>query len=370
MKRDYKLSLRLGLLAGLTSLTLLGTTAGSLAWYAYSRTVTVSYVGTSVATSELLNVGIVDNDKVLTNEDLDESALVRQTFIENNEEISICWATTKNGFSLTALQTFLERTNRAVNKLHPVTTLDRTLDDTREFKLYHSPEYSETAFESAADYDGYAVIPFAFRIIDENLEYVPNKEVWLTESVVECDDNIENAVRVYVEGTTRNFLMKPADQSNNGGATKVGGVLDLNGDGFYDYDRPSKREYCYGLFNSSPSYSSSLYPEGLDTIDDVNGVNDPTYEPSTFLAKHHSGIHTATFNAKEAAYYSFGQVKPTVTPTGVTDTTSGIPIAATSNGSKIGYATFTIFIEGWDHSVVDKGAGHSFNLGLKFEISR
>ena len=48
MTKEKKLSLRLGLLAGVTGLALLASTAGSLAWYAFSRTVSLSYVGTSI----------------------------------------------------------------------------------------------------------------------------------------------------------------------------------------------------------------------------------------------------------------------------------------------------------------------------------
>ena len=65
MIKEKKLSLRLGILAGLISLATLGSTAGTLAWYAYSRTVSFSYVGTTVASSSLLNVGLVDNGKII-----------------------------------------------------------------------------------------------------------------------------------------------------------------------------------------------------------------------------------------------------------------------------------------------------------------
>ena len=51
----------------------------------------------------------------------------------------------------------------------------------------------------------------------------------------------------------------------------------------------------------------------------------------------------------------------------------GIPIANTGTNADnygIGYSTMTIFIEGWDHTVIDKAVGYSFNLGLRFEINR
>ena len=60
MRKDKKVSLGLVGLAVLTATALLATTAGSLAWYAYSRNVYFSFVGTSVAKSALLNIGLVD----------------------------------------------------------------------------------------------------------------------------------------------------------------------------------------------------------------------------------------------------------------------------------------------------------------------
>ena len=77
MKKEKKLSLRLSLLAGIITLGLLGSTAGTLAWYAYSRNVAVSYVGTTVSSSALMNIGIVDNDEVFTSEKLTEFNLER-----------------------------------------------------------------------------------------------------------------------------------------------------------------------------------------------------------------------------------------------------------------------------------------------------
>ena len=106
----------------------------------------------------------------------------------------------------------------------------------------------------------------------------------------------------------------------------------------------------------------------------INGVTD-TSEKSTFYAKHAPGVsyleNLTSVAPKVAEYYCFGKVKPDVKENGEYYAGShGLPICSTSSGSKIGYSTFTIYIEGWDHSVVDKAAGYQFNLGLKFEIDR
>ena len=373
MNKEKKLSLRLGILAGLISLATLGSTAGTLAWYAYSRTVLLSFVGTTVASSSLLNIGLVDNDNYFTSEDLNTYSLHAEEVTEGSETNRIVWATSRSGFSLLALRHYLEQSPHAVDKLFPVTTKARNYNDTSDLALYRSPEVAETDFTHAADLNGYTVLPFAFRIIDDSSSYVGGKNVWLTEAVVEADHDAESSIRVFVDGANR-FLMQPSDSSNSVGSTKVGGTLDLVGDGLYDRD-PNDKEYCYGQFENTPTYASTGY-DGPNTLDNVNGVDDET-TGTTFLAKHNPGVYVPDLDAavpKVQTHAGVGKVKPSTQPDGsfYVDTVNGngIPVATTSNTSKIGYATLTIFAEGWDHSIINQNAGYSFNLGLKFEIDR
>ena len=75
-----------------------------------------------------------------------------------------------------------------------------------------------------------------------------------------------------------------------------------------------------------------------------------------------------------AEYETFGTIKPKTNGSGdyYEDTEHGIgkKICTTNSAGGVGYATFSIYIEGWDHAVVDKASGYSFNLGLKFEVNR
>ena len=373
MNKEKKLSLRLGLLAGVLSLGVLGSTAGTLAWYAYSRTVTLSFVGTSVASSALLNVGIVDNDNYFDADDLVTFNLERTSATDGDETNSIVWSKSRTGFSLLALRHYLEKSPYAIDKLHPVTTKARAYDATSDLQLFRSPEVSETAFVDTAAQESYTVLPLAFRVINENSEYVGGKNVWLTNAACDAANGIQSSLRVFVDGASR-FLMQPYDERNAVGETKVGGCLDLVGNGYYDTDTTGK-EYCYGEFNTTPDHSTTAY-SGADTLDNVNGVSD-TSVATTFLAKHMQGSYVAdiaTAQPKVQTHAGVGKVKPSVNSNGqlYVDTVNGngLPVATTSNGSKVAYATFTIFVEGWDHSVVDQKANYEFNLDLKFEIDR
>ena len=49
---------------------------------------------------------------------------------------------------------------------------------------------------------------------------------------------------------------------------------------------------------------------------------------------------------------------------------NGYSVCTTTEESKVGFTTVTVFVEGWDHSMIDQKAGFRFNLGLTFEIDR
>lgn len=373
MKANKKLTISLVALASLVSISIVGAVAGSLAWYAYSQNVIVSYVGTSVSSSSLLNVGLIDNTGIFDDNDLVDYNLERKNVVETDGNKSIVFSKSRHGFSLPAMQKYLLATHSAVDKLLPVTTNKRTLN-AEGLSLYQAPEYASTAFNTVAETTDYVKFEFAFRVMGDNLEYLANKNVWLTETAASAEQGLGDALRVYVDGKNE-FLMKPADQAVQTGTTKVGGVLDLDEDGYYDYDSSTNKEYCYGKFNGSTSYVAPLQPgdSGYDELADVNGTNQS--EASTFYAKHKPGIQTASFTPEVAEYYSSGKVKPSVnTSTGDyyedTEHDNGKAIAITSAATGIGYADFTIFIEGWDHSVIDRASGYSFNLDLKFEVDR
>ena len=371
MKKERKATL--GILGGalLTVFSLLGATAGSLAWYAYSRSVLFSYIGTSVQSSLLLNMGIVDNGNCITDATITRENLVRETHGTD----SIVFTQSKNGLELKVIQEYLRNSGHAVNMLFPVTTKNRAIDATTGITLYKSPEYGDTNISTLAGTNEYVELPFVFKIADESNHSLPNKEIWLTETVTQTTgENIDQAIRIFIENSQRKFLLKPADDTAQTGETKVGGLLDLDGDGTYDYDKlHGGDEYFYGENNGSISNSNDYYGTDFDhaPFDNVNGVTDLV--ASTFYAKHNEGakpVIASSINPKVAEYETFGTVNPCVAENGdFYAGETGIPVCVTGDDG-LGYAKLTIFIEGWDHAVVDKEAGYSFNLGLRFEANR
>ena len=385
MKTDKKITL--GIIGGsvLTVLALVGSTAGTLSWYAYSRNVSFSYMGTSVQKSILLNMGIVDNAGYIKADKIQQYDLVRET----HDGRSIVFTQSTKGLDINVIRAYLESSPNAVDMLFPVTSQNRSLASDDNLTIYKSPDYGDDVLMENTDPSAYVVLPFAFRIADENSESISDKEVWLTDAVVEAEkEHIEQAVRVFVhnESSQRKFLMKPAEKDEKTGFNKVGGLLDLDGDGYYDYNKLTGYEYYYGEFTGTKTWGELPDPDTyVEDYENANGVVPippaTSLEPSTFYAKHSAHtrhVDLSQLTPQEVEYYTLKSVKPATKENGeyyVKDDEEdgidiGIPIASTSSSSGIGYATFTIFIEGWDHTVVDKAAGYSFNLGLRFEINR
>ena len=261
MNKDKKITL--GLIGGalLTVSALVGSVAGSLAWYAYSRQVLFSYVGTSVQKSILLNVGLVDDEGYLSDTKVQQYDLVRETY----DGHSIVFTQATKGLDTGAIIDYLTASPYATNMLFPVTTRDRAIDATSNLTLYKSPDYGETTLSRTANESDYVKLPFAFKIDDENSATISNKSVWLTEAVVEATgENINQSVRVFVENSQRKFLMKPLDQSMTTGETKVGGLLDLDGDKTYDFDKLHYDEYYYGDYTGSLTHDTNKYGVPFD----------------------------------------------------------------------------------------------------------
>ena len=371
MKREHKITI--GLLAGglVTFLTVIGSTAGSLAWYVYSVSTRVSFVGTSVAKSALLNVGLVDDSHWLSDEKVTEFSLSRETY----DGHSIVFTHATDGLNSTVIQQYLfAGKTYASHQLFPLTTQSRVLADQSELVLYESPLSGNTSMTDLAKAEHYVRLPLAFYLTDTNGNPTPNIDVWLTSANIQAEgQHIDEAVRVFIENSQRKFLMKPADKSTTVGSNKVGGLLDLDDNGTYDYNIGDGKELYYGQYNGTLTHSATPYgePEATAPYDNVNGVTDLT--PSTFYAKHYENaycVDLTKLTPKTVEYYPFGLVKPSIKTDGTYyEGATGIKMTSTDSASNIGYATFTIFIEGWDHVVVNQATNYSFNLSLKFEVN-
>ncbi len=367
-------------LAGLTMMTFaafVATTAGSLAWYAYSTRARLSYRGVSVSKTFQLQIGIVDDDNYIDDDEMSQYKLSR----ENRDSHSIVWATAGSGFTSGAINSYLEDTNYATNLVSPITS--RSMESDGDLSLYRAPAFGVPSTSDLAVLDHYVLIPFVFRVVDSSNQFVKNQDLWVTDAFAHTSGemNVDKAVRVYFEGETNSFLLNPSSDETSSDAreTVMGGLLDLNGDGYYDYNPSTMEEIIYGEYEGELTYSEPITADSA--FENVNGVDHSQYIhtsssgvelATTFFAKHKAGVKKANYQNltyKVGKYETLSTVRPDVDASQYFS--NGKPVGKTSNDTNaLVYLNVTIFVEGWDHVVIDQSAGHRFTLGITYEINR
>ena len=375
-------------LGAITTLSMVGATAGTLAWYAYITKVDVSFRGTSVRKTEQLQVGLVDEMNPVTgkyhftDEKLIYYGLSEITTLSSTKRI--VWAPGGGGLTANVISEFVYNSEYRNNNVSPVSTRGRGLND--PVTIYSSLVDSSDIYEHDNPYGAakkeYISVPFAFKVLNNRNIPMPDAHVWINDATIatEAGKKADKGVRAYFENVAedKHILFNPSSTETEPGRTKIAGVLDLDGDGYYEYDKNNKREIVYGqydnaeLTNGHIKYSSTPYvPSNPEQVDDVNGVGDDT--PSTFVAKHASGVYVADYTDLDCnyAYYdTLATVRPQIDPiSGSFIEDSGKPVCLTGNDG-IGFTNMTVFLEGWDLAIDDRSIDTTFNFGLLFEINK
>ena len=354
-----------------------GSIGSTLAWYAYSTRAIASYSGTSVASTKNLQIGIA-SDVVINDM---PSTIADVTF--TNDPIHYYFATTGTGLTYDVISKYLTAKSYATNELEPTTSGSYTTG-VSNFSLKKAPNQSVHGNVTPAEKKNYLTIPFVFRIVDENDNYVSGQELWLSNAIARAntsrDGNIYKALRVFVDRDDTiypdgDFIFNPSD--TQAGRTRVGGVLNLSDHGYYDFD--SNGEILYGEFDPAAlnDVSDDGY-EGEDVLHDVNGTGYTGDKPTTFTAKHYphikyySSLNDSLFG--HAEYKSLADIAPARDEHDyISNADENHPTSVCKtdpNNHNIAKVNLTIWLEGWDFSVVDEEQKHKFDLGLTFEISR
>lgn len=331
----------------LTVATFTATISGTFAWFNYSTRAYVTYQGVSVGDFEKIEVGI-------RSKFMDEQVARLYKSVETMEDGSyIYWA--DRNLTPEMVNGVIKHDGSATNVLNPVTSGAYTGGN---FVLYDTPRYCKNNIspEFKAKKDQYCTIPFVFRV--ENLEpgqegtYVPAKSIYLSGAELKCDTEIDKSVRMFANNGSNQFLIHPGQKTD--GSTKVGGVLNINPDHFYDYFTDEETgeiyEFAYGEFENEVEYK------------DEKNSGSPEVDPkdiTSFLANHIEGSHSLkdSCKPKEVLYKGMSNFRKGFTP-----------ITATTGDKNYANLDLTIYSEGWDLSVIDKEKGSQFNLDLKFEI--
>lgn len=389
-----------GFLGLATFASLVGTVSGTLAWYSYTTRVTVSYSGTSIENTVQLQIGIASETKMPhVNGDADNeefwTTMTETTF--EGDSTFYYFAPMGVGLSSPLINAYLSANGYGTNLLKPVTSgyYDPT-DDNCSFSLKQSPNSIYHKQDIAAPKQDFIELPLVFRVSKSKTltdEFVSGQELWLTDAKAvassDADGEVFRAMRIFFNrkdyGYDTNFILNPNALNNVAGETTVGGLLDMTYDKYYDFDNDG--EVIYGEWDETilpdprAALSSSGYvvPDGQENaILDLNNTGHT--EADTYCARHYPGAkYYENLNSipfKTAKYESVASIRPArnsnngkmsnVDPSNPTS----VCITGTSAEHFIGRVDATIWIEGWDHSVVDEEIAHAFDLGLTFEINK
>lgn len=384
MKKFSTAKLTFALLGIMTVACAAGSIGSTLAWYAYSTRAIAAYSGTSVASTKNLQIGIA-SDVQLDNipSSIQEVVFQDQYDSENNKFTNYYYfATTGTGLTYDFIAKYLTAKGYATNEMEP-TTSGSYATGSSNLSLKKSPNQSIHGNVTPAEKKNYLKIPFVFRIMDENENYVANQELWLSNAIARAnssrDGNMYKAIRIFVDRDNAiypdgDFVFNPS--ATQSGQTRVGGLLHLTGQGYYDFDHSG--EVLYGEFDPAAlnDISNTGY-EGEDVLYDVNGSGNTT-RISTFTAKHYP--HTKYYSSLNdnlfghAEYKSLSDIAPARDEYDyISNADENHPTSVCKtdpNNHNLARVDLTVWLEGWDFSVIDEEQRHKFDLGLTFEISR
>ena len=378
-----------GFLGLCTIVSIGGAISGTLAWYAYAARAALLFSGTSVYDNGQLQIGVKSADQI--------NALKQDGMIEEQVNGSYYYfAPAGEGLNSERINMYLAARGYATNELIPVTSgeFNPTDNNHNAFALKQSPNTDNYNNSAVATMKHYSQITFAFRAFHTdnsgNREFVANQELWLTHAQtrasVSSTGNVSNAMRMYINrdvteyGANNGFIFNPS--SANSGETKVAGLLNFGRDQYYDFDDNGEIVYCeYEITDGQDSGIINSHYAGEDVLADVNGSGATT--PDTFTAKHspQAPAYYENLNKLTIKTAQFEGVN-TIKPSKAADGTLSNPIVGgvekktsvcKTGDNSVGYIgefDATIYLEGWDFSVIDEEQSHKFDFQLRFETNR
>ena len=400
MRKPNSTNLLLGFLGLCTVLSIGGAVSSTLAWYAYASRAALMYSGTSVFDNGQLQIGVKSDVQI--------NALVTAGMEEEQVNSSYYYfAPAGEGLSSEYLQIYLKARNYASVELHPVTSGQFDVNDANHnTHALLIPPNSEvpnpSPLNNRASTSNYSQISFAFRVFSTDSEghtvYAANRELWLTYVQTRASQtstgNVSQSLRMYIQrdvanyGANNGFLFNPTSKTN--GETKVGGLLNLGYDDYYDFNEFG--EIVYGDYSLKQGETTTGIINGPCTDDSIVDINDKwdwdtkenTEENRRNFADTFTAMHSPyapkyfedldNLDIKTAKYVGTDYVVQTKDSNGVLSNPEGrktsVCITGGADVKYIGGFDATIYLEGWDFCVTDKEQSHQFDFQLRFETNK
>ena len=335
---------------------LAGSVCGTFAWYTYAtRTGFLKeYHGTTVGDLGSLEAGFISNVRL---SDYANYKLEEDDVSLADEGKIIYWSTER--LEATTINYVIGANGSATTMMNPVTSASYDHSTGAEgFHLYQKPTHLFNYSVDPEHYtksSTYVYIPFVLRFADESNPgaYLGNTNIYFTKCDIETSEDsngseLYKSARLFMSDRTNGYIINPSADSD--GTNNVGGILDLDEDGFYDYSR-SGYEVIYG---------ESVVSDYLSDVTEEDG-DLPEEERTTFVANHKKGVHAlneATYQPKTVSYYSMSHF-----------TSREFSVTKTDEvNNNLAYLDIFIYFEGWDVHAIDKEQGSGFIMNLEFGV--
>lgn len=370
----------------LAVLSLIGSVTATLSWYTYKTKIPFSFHGTTLSSNKQLQVGILTDldlsslgltSEYINPEDIPEVEPVVEEGVDTASGKKIAWGQPGEGLTTEQIDAYLEANGYASTLLSPVTTRRYKTNQNEGITIYGSPYEYRPNNIFPAEIEKYSRIPLCFRVINSfDGSYCKDREVWISDATVTGGQNegfsVAEGVRTYFNSSEGNFILNPS--ATEGGFTKVGGLLDLNMNGYYDNqfleDNPDRiEEIIYGDYEKLDGPEFVYFDEDSDNIDLNETGKD---KPYIFYSRHQGGVYGlndySSIEVQTAQYESLATIAPVANEEkGAYE--GGLPVCKTGD-DYIGYSEMYIWIEGWDRTVVNQVWSLTFDLGITFEINK
>lgn len=333
MKRNKKLAVSVISFA-LAFTCLIG---GTYAWYVVSNTAKATISGHTAKASEGLEFGYVDGASL-------DATASNVVWGDANETLGLNDFAPEKGF-------------------YPVTS--KTYADNQAITLYEAPEY-RVANNSTVATEGFAQFELVFKSKKKDAAiYLDEALTSFTDS--STDKSVLKSLRIGFEAGDVHTIYNPHPERGLTVSTNVGGRMDLNGDGVWDYD-----------YNASTGeYSEIVYGEATGVVYTKDEPTDsivptPVINKDPLIAK----------SVKQNDYHGTTNYVASLTPNkqvshgskyyvhDATDDSKNHPLVKTSqeiDGYYYGVLKVTMWIEGWDPACIyDLTASQTFSYTFGF----
>ncbi len=261
-----------------------------------------------------------------------------------------------------AVKSFLSYNGYASNILYPATTRKYASGD--NFVLYNSPNYLQTKETIYADKDMYIHLPLVFKVFGGDNTSTQTLITHCKINLSALDVNGPNAAasRLYLKSNSVNALVK-GDSYYTSSSTIVGGPLDLNMDGQFDYYQGADGSYYeayYGTSTGSPTYGTPY----SDTVDGTSFNYDCFSNPD-----HTQGVYPISNASSVAASAQYTTLNDYVYQSDSEKSESSMKPIVVTDDYGMGFLDVYEYLEGWDHSTTNLAIGESLGTTLKFSYA-